>query len=83
MVRCTTSFTTGCKSHVHNSLCKSKINDDIRGEVLSNIGLQQGCPLSPTLFGLHIDEFETYLDKDSSCLLKIVVAILLYVDDVV
>jgi hypothetical protein len=43
------------------------------------------CPLSPTLFGLYVDDFETYLDKtngDSSCFLNTWVAILLYVDDV-
>ena len=44
------------------------------------------CPLSPTLFGLYIDELETYLDVidgDSQCLCNKVVGILLYVDDVV
>ena len=38
------------------------------------------------LFGLYIDELETYLDeidKDFPCLLKIVVAIRHYIDSVV
>ena len=42
--------------------------------------------LSPTLFGLYIDELEMYLDEvggDSMCLFDTVVANLLYVDDVV
>ena len=50
-----------------------------------DIGAKQGCP-SPTLFGLYIDELETNLDGidgDSPCLFHIVVAILLYVDNVV
>ena len=51
-------------------------------EVMFDIGLKQGCPLSHILFGLYIDEHETYLDKinmDSPRLYKIAVAILRYV----
>ena len=64
------------------------INGDTHDEVMSNIGVKQGCPLSPphTQFGLYIDELETYLDEidgDSPCLLNAVVAILLHVDDIV
>jgi hypothetical protein len=42
--------------------------------------------LSPTLFGLYINELEMYLDKvggDSLCLCDTVVANLLYVDDAI
>jgi hypothetical protein len=56
------------------------------GEVPSDIGVKEGCPLSSTLFSLYINELETYLDKingEFSCLFNIVVAILLDVDDVV
>jgi len=38
---------------------------------MSDIGVKQRCPLSPTLFGSYIDELVTYM-----------LAILLYVDDV-
>jgi hypothetical protein len=51
-----------------------------------DFGVKQGCPLPPTLFSLYIDEFDTYLDKineDSLCLFKMIIAILLYADDVV
>ena len=40
----------------------------------------------PTLVGLYVDELETYLEKidgDFTCLLNTMVAILLYVDDIV
>ena len=65
---------------------KVQIDDDTHGEVMSDIVVKQGCPLSPTLFGLYIDELETYLDEidgDSLSLFNTVVDILLNVDDVV
>ena len=65
---------------------KVQINDDTHDEVMSNIGVKQRCPLSPILFGLYIDELETYLDEisgDSPCLFNTMVAILLNVDNVV
>ena len=64
---------------------KVQINNDTHGEVMSNISVKQRCPYS-TLFNLYIDELETYLDEisgDSLCLFNLVVAIILYVDDVV
>ncbi len=49
------------------------------------IGVKQGCPLSPLLFGLYFDELEKHLDAldgDSPPqLADIVVKLLLYADD--
>ena len=53
---------------------------------MPDIVVKQGCRLSPTLFGLHIDDFETYLEENNGhtpCLFNTNILTLLCVADVV
>ena len=50
--------------------------------------MKQGCPLSPTLFDIYIDELEAFLrdcslPSDGCYLHQVFISILLFVDDVI
>ena len=52
----------------------------------SDIGVKQGCPLSPTLFYLYIDKLEEWLNSqegDGIYLGKLVIRLLLYADGLI
>ena len=57
---------------------------------MSNMGVKQGCPLSPTLFGLYIDELEELIGEynkhkeiNGIAVGMYTLLILLYADDVI
>ena len=59
---------------------------DVLTSIESTIGVKQGSPLSPTLFGLYIDEITSFIDHfggEGSPLDDLIMQILLYVDDIV
>lgn len=65
-----------------------RTSNGLSNNVLSTIGVKQGCPLSPTLFVLYIDELETFLletvDQSAGCLLYgSQLPIFLFADDIV
>jgi hypothetical protein len=68
--------------HGHNTM----LHELDRPRWRSDIGVKQGCPLSPTLFGLYIDELEEWLNSqegDGALLGDFVTRLLLYADDLI
>ncbi|MCO5579596.1 hypothetical protein L7F22_033453 [Adiantum nelumboides] len=54
--------------------------------IQSTIGVKQGCPLSPTLFGMYIDEVSDYIDREGDRGVQLAetwIPVLLYADDIV
>ena len=65
---------------------KVRSSNGLSEAVASTIGVKQGCPLSPTLFGLYIDEVSHYIERfggSGARLASIAIQILLYADDIV
>ena len=42
-----------------------KVKNKVMDPITSNLGLKQGCPLSPLLFNLYINDIAKYLNKTS------------------
>ncbi|MCO5569536.1 hypothetical protein L7F22_023250 [Adiantum nelumboides] len=62
--------------------CPGELSDSIT----STTGVKQGCPLSPTLFGLYIDEIADYIYQGGGAgvdLSGTQVHIMLYADDII
>jgi len=69
-----------------NVISKLKSNEGWSKDIKCNIGVKQGWSLSPTLFGIYIDKLEGCLEEAScagTILARIVIILLLYVDDIV
>ena len=65
---------------------KIKTMDELSKCFGSNIGVKQGCPLSPTLFGFYIDKLEKWLNMASGegvQLANYVIRLLLYENDLI
>ena len=69
-----------------NIIAKFKNIEGWSKEINCNIGVKQGCPLSPTLFGINIYKLEECLEKAgcvSPTLTSIVISLVIYEDDIV
>ena len=65
---------------------KIKTSTGISESFRSDIRVKQGCPLSPTLFGLYIDKLEEWLnlqDGEGALMGEFVIRLLLYADDLI
>lgn len=66
-------------------LCQLKTHEGLSQAFSSNMGVKQGCPLSPTLFGLCIDQIEQFLPQlrgDEPAIGMLTLLLLIYADDV-
>ena len=76
------------QSLYHNSEFAININGRIWKTVLSQIGVKQDCPLSPTLIGLYIDGMHHFLMSPAGLVdvpvlsIRMQVCDLAYADDV-
>ena len=41
-----------------------RTSEEVSKLIHSTIGVKQGCPFSPTLFGLYIDEISDYIERE-------------------
>ena len=57
-------FLNNIKAMYENTSYKIKLDNGVLDPIVSNLGLKQGCPLSPMLFNLYIDDMKTIFDKE-------------------
>jgi hypothetical protein len=69
-----------------NIIAKFKSGKGLSKTNCYNIGVKQGCPLSPIDFGISINKLEVFLENISCSgiiLTRIVIVVLLYKEDIV
>ena len=71
--------------YTKNIIAKFKNNEGWTTDINCNIGVKQGFPLTPTLFGIYIDKLKKCLEEVGcgTILDGIVIILLLYADDII
>ena len=79
------TFLKNIKSLYAKTEYKIKLKNRVLDAISSNLGLKQGCPLSPILFNIYISNIDRYLrDPESDIILHdIAISHFLYADDLV
>lgn len=75
LIRAIQSLYTETKIQITSGTRRSKEN------ILTNLGVRQGCPLSPALFNLYIDQVTQDWIESTKKLYKTVLTTLLFADD--
>lgn len=87
MIGISGTMLSAIKTIYSNVTCKVKSSTGLGPAINSTIGVKQGCPLSPILFGLYIDSLEKELNDRcpdvGGMLNESRIRILLYADDIV
>ena len=78
-------FLNNLKAMYQNISYKIKLKDGYLDPITSNLGLKQGCPLSPMLFNLYIDDMKDIFDEqcDPVTITDTKISHFLYADDLV
>ena len=78
-------FFKNIKAMYENVSYKIKIKDGYLDPISSNLGLKQGCPLSPMMFNLYIDDIKDVFDSqcDPVTITDTKICHFLYADDLV
>ena len=58
------TFLKSLTAMYENPSYKIKLKNGYLDPIRSNLGLKQGCPLSPMLFNLYIDDIKTLFDNE-------------------
>ena len=76
-------FLKNLKSMYETVSCKIKLKDSHLDPIKSNLGLKQGCPLSPMMFNLYIDDIKDDAQCDPVTITDTKISHFLYADDLV
>lgn len=78
-------FLQNIKAMYENTKYSIKLKDGYLDPIASNLGLRQGCPLSPMLFNLYIEDIKEVFDNtcEPITLQDIKINHFLYADDLV